>query len=187
MSQAARQAVSRFCPNVHLSRPFTPQGHRKGTENLSPSTSYEMLKLVTVLCVAHAAALMPAARPLKLSSKHARAMPLQMSDVKGPKDWAFIKGKVRRTSTPCLDRPAAGVVVAVRLRLRLSCLCRRPRAAPPPFGIAPSLSPRGCASSCAYSQDPSSASHLVCAPAGRSGQGEHVHVPRSQEGRGAGG
>jgi hypothetical protein len=184
---AARQAVSRFCPNVHLSRPFTPQGHRKGTVNLSPSTSYEMLKLVTVLCVAHAAALMPAARPLKLSSKHARAMPLQMSDVKGPKDWAFIKGKVRRTSTPCLDRPAAGVVVAVRLRLRLSCLCRRPRAAPPPFGIAPSLSPRGCASSCAYSQDPSSASHLVCAPAGRSGQGEHVHVPRSQEGRGAGG
>lgn len=67
-----------------------------------------MLKLlVTVLCVAHAAALMPAARPLKLSSKHARAMPLQMSDVKGPKDWAFIKGKVRgTTSTPRSFGPA---------------------------------------------------------------------------------
>lgn len=123
--------------------PRAPQGHRE----LVSVDKLRMLKLVTVLCVAHAAALMPAARPLKLSSKHARAMPLQMSDVKGPKDWAFIKGKVRRTSTPCLDRPAAGVVVAVRLRLRLSCLCRRPRAAPPPFGIAPSLSPRGCASS----------------------------------------
>ena len=140
----------RLCPDFAPMLPFpavytprAPQGHRE----LVSIDKLRMLKLVTVLCVAHAAALMPAARPLKLSSKHARAMPLQMSDVKGPKDWAFIKGKVRRTSTPCLDRPAAGVVVAVRLRLRLSCLCRRPRAAPPPFGIAPSLSPRGCASS----------------------------------------
>ena len=86
-----------------------------------------MLKqLLAVLCVAHAAALMPAARPLKLSSSHARAMPLQMSDVKGPKDWAFIKGKVRGSSTPCLD-------LAIRFRLRLLWLRRRPRAAPPPL------------------------------------------------------
>merc|ERR1711892_104748 len=62
-----------------------------GSKDRHPSIP--MLKLLTVLAVAHAAALMPAARPLKLSSKHARATPLQMSDVKGPKDWAFIKGK----------------------------------------------------------------------------------------------
>ena len=145
-----RPSRGRLCPDFAPMSTFPGRLHPKGTAR-APRTCLRrqarMLKLVTVLCVAHAAALMPAARPLKLSSKHARAMPLQMSDVKGPKDWAFIKGKVRRTSTPCLDRPAAGVVVAVRLRLRLSCLCRRPRAAPPPFGIAPSLSPRGCASS----------------------------------------
>ena len=67
-----------------------------------------MLKLLSVLAVAHAAAFVPAARPLQLSSKYARAMPLQMSDVKGPKDWAFIKGKVRGTTAPCSDRPDCG-------------------------------------------------------------------------------
>ena len=95
----------------------------------SPSHDSMLKQLLAVLCVAHAAALMPAARPLKLSSSHARAMPLQMSDVKGPKDWAFIKGKVRGSSTPCLDRR----VVAIRFRLRLLWLRRRPRAAPPPL------------------------------------------------------
>ena len=99
----------------------------------SPSHDSMLKQLLAVLCVAHAAALMPAARPLKLSSSHARAMPLQMSDVKGPKDWAFIKGKVRGSSTPCLDRPGCGRVVAIRFRLRLLWLRRRPRAAPPPL------------------------------------------------------
>lgn len=53
-----------------------------------------MLKLLlTLLCAGHAVALMPTARLQAQSSTHARATPLQMSDVKGPKDWAFIKGK----------------------------------------------------------------------------------------------
>ena len=119
-----------------LCLPKVPLIHRDLQQLLpppSPSHDSMLKQLLAVLCVAHAAALMPAARPLKLSSNHARAMPLQMSDVKGPKDWAFIKVKVRGSSTPCLDRPGCGRVVAIRFRLRLLWLRRRPRAALPPL------------------------------------------------------